>query len=69
MHTLDPRGNKIGGIETHVRQVMSKHPDDISVLFVGVDEIGDAELGRVHPVKLGDRLIDSCRSPALWSMR
>ncbi|MBE7220596.1 MAG: WecB/TagA/CpsF family glycosyltransferase, partial [Caulobacteraceae bacterium] len=50
MHPMDPRGAKLGGIETHVRQVLARHPQDFSMLFVGVDEIGDRPLGVVGPV-------------------
>lgn len=45
LHAMDPRGNKLGGIETHVRLVLARHPDTISILCVGVDEIGDLRLG------------------------
>ncbi len=58
MHPMDPRGSKLGGIETHVRQVLSRHPRDFSLLFVGVDEIGDSKLGVVRTVTVGDREID-----------
>ena len=58
MHPMDPRGSKLGGIETHVRQVLSRHPTDFSVLFVGVDEYGDCELGKVVRVDMGERSID-----------
>ena len=58
MLPMDPRGAKLGGIETHVRQILANHPRDFSVLFVGVDEIGDAELGVVRHVRFGDRDID-----------
>jgi glycosyltransferase involved in cell wall biosynthesis len=47
IHAMDPRGAKFGGIETHVRQVLSARPDDFSLLFVGIDECGDAPPGRV----------------------
>ena len=58
MHPMDPRGSKLGGIETHVRQVLSRHPADFSVLFVGVDEYGDCKLGEVVRVDMGERTID-----------
>lgn len=48
VHAMDPRGAKFGGIETHVRQVLSARPDDFSLIFVGVDEIGDAPPGHVR---------------------
>ena len=58
MHPMDPRGGKLGGIETHVRLILSRHPADFSVLFVGVDEIGDCELGTVKRVEVDGRVID-----------
>jgi len=44
---MDPRGAKVGGMETHVRQLLARHPADMSVLMVGIDERGDLELGKV----------------------
>ena len=44
-HTMDPRGEKLGGIETHVRLMLARFPG--RVLFVGLDEIGDLVGGRV----------------------
>ena len=58
MHPMDPRGGKLGGIETHVRLILSRHPEDFSVLFVGVDEFGDREIGKVAPLVVDGRTID-----------
>ena len=58
MHPMDPRGSKLGGIETHVRQILARHPADFSVAFVGVDEIGDCRLGTARPIAIGDKTID-----------
>jgi glycosyltransferase involved in cell wall biosynthesis len=58
MHPMDPRGGKLGGIETHVRLILSRHPDDFSILFVGVDEFGDCKLGEVRKVDVAGRQID-----------
>ena len=58
MHPMDPRGAKLGGIETHVRLVLEHHPDDFRVLFVGVDEIGDMEISRVVTLRSAGREID-----------
>ena len=58
MHPMDPRGAKLGGIETHVRLILRRHPDDFCVLFVGVDEIGDCKLGEVTRIAMGERMID-----------
>ena len=56
-HPMDPRGDKLGGIETHVRLVLACHPADVDLLFVGIDEIGDRPLGRVAPLDYGGRRI------------
>jgi glycosyltransferase involved in cell wall biosynthesis len=58
MHPMDPRGGKLGGIETHVRLILRRHPEDFSVLFVGVDELGDCKPGEVKRVDAGGRIID-----------
>ena len=58
MHPMDPRGSKLGGIETHVRHILSRHPADFSVLFIGVDEYGDCKLGEVIRVQMGERTVD-----------
>lgn len=58
LHTIDPRGGKVGGIETHVRLMLSRHPADVSVLLVGMDERGDLELGKVVPVEFDGRSVD-----------
>lgn len=57
-HPLDPRGAKVGGIETHVRLMLSRHPADFSVLFVGMDERGDLEIGKVIKIEVDGRTID-----------
>ena len=58
MHPMDPRGSKLGGIETHVRMILARPPADFSILFVGVDEIGDCTLGEIRHVRLGDKIVD-----------
>ncbi len=57
-HPMDPRGTKLGGIETHVRLVLARHPPTMSVLLVGVDEIGDCECGRVRAMPYDGRVVD-----------
>jgi glycosyltransferase involved in cell wall biosynthesis len=56
-HPMDPRGVKLGGIETHVRLILSAYPNDFSILFVGVDEHGDCRLGEVTELAVGGRKI------------
>ncbi|GAC1331534.1 MAG: hypothetical protein NVSMB26_10030 [Beijerinckiaceae bacterium] len=55
---MDPRGRKLGGIETHIRLLLAAHPNDFSVLFVGVDEIGDLPLGKLARIVFEGRAID-----------
>ena len=47
LHPFDPRGCKVGGIETHVRNTIKFIPDDIEMIIVGVDETNDLELGKI----------------------
>jgi glycosyltransferase involved in cell wall biosynthesis len=58
LHPMDPRGSKVGGIETHVRLILSHLPMDMSVFFVGIDEIGDSTIGRARQLRLRERVID-----------
>lgn len=58
LHPIDPRGAKVGGIETHVRLMLSRHPDTVSVLLVGVDERGDLEIGRTVTLDIDGRKVD-----------
>jgi len=57
-HPIDPRGAKVGGIETHVRMMLERHPDDFSVLLVGMDERGDLKIGQPVKLTVGGREID-----------
>ena len=34
IHPIDPRGEKVGGIETHIRLILQRYPDDFSVLYI-----------------------------------
>ena len=58
MHPMDPRGHKLGGIETHVRLILAHHPEDFRIVFVGVDEIGDLTLGKLQTMAYAGRQID-----------
>ena len=58
MHPMDPRGSKLGGIETHVRLIQNSHPADFSILFVGVDEFGDLPPGKISRLRVDGREID-----------
>src|SRR6218665_126889 len=48
IHPFDPRGQKVGGLETYIRDFITFHPTDTDILFVGVDSIGDLKLGEVR---------------------
>jgi len=58
MYAMDPRGSKVGGIETHIRLLLKHHPADFRLLFVGLDERGDLGLGRVAPLTIEGREVD-----------
>lgn len=58
IHQLDPRGSKVGGIETHVRLLLRHLPADFTVLLVGIDEIGDLRLGRMVEIEADGRRVD-----------
>ncbi len=47
LHSFDPRGTKVGGLETFIRDMLAFLPDDFSFLMIGVDGVGDLELGKV----------------------
>jgi glycosyltransferase involved in cell wall biosynthesis len=47
IHSFDPRGAKVGGLETFIRDMLAFTPDDFSFLMIGVDAIGDLKLGEV----------------------
>lgn len=57
MHPMDPRGAKLGGIETHVRNLIAFHPADFHLIFVGVDEIGDMPIGKPADITVLGRTI------------
>ncbi len=52
---MDPRGIKVGGIETHVRQVLRHRPAGTEALLIGVDDRGDLPLGTVSTVEFAGR--------------
>ena len=37
IHPFDPRGEKVGGLETYIRDFITFHPADTDLLFIGVD--------------------------------
>jgi glycosyltransferase involved in cell wall biosynthesis len=47
IHSFDPLGVKVGGLETFVRDMIGHLPDDFSFLMIGVDASGTRPLGKV----------------------
>lgn len=47
IHSFDPRGAKVGGLETFIRDMIAFLPDDFKFLMIGVDASGDLELGKI----------------------
>lgn len=56
-NTSDPRGLKVGGIETYTRDYIEFHPEDMNLLFIGPDEIGDLNLDEINEVEFRGRRI------------
>jgi glycosyltransferase involved in cell wall biosynthesis len=56
-NSADPRGLKIGGIETYTRDYIEFHPDDMNLIFVGPDEIGDLRQDEINEVAFRGRRI------------
>lgn len=57
IHTMDPRGSKVGGIETHIRHLLKHHPRESQLVMVGIDERGDLPLGRFSTIDVEGRHI------------
>ena len=47
IHSFDPRGAKVGGLETFIRDMIGYLPEDFSFLMIGVDATGDLPIGKV----------------------
>ena len=58
LHPFYPRGSKVGGLETYIRDFIGFHPPDVDVLLIGVDGRGDLELGKVHATEFRGRRFD-----------
>jgi glycosyltransferase involved in cell wall biosynthesis len=58
IHPFDPRGEKVGGLETYIRDFITFHPVDTDILFIGVDSTGELELGRLHRLTFRGRGFD-----------
>lgn len=55
VYQMDPRGEKVGGIETHVRTLVAHAAPDFEIALVGVDAAGDLPLGVPAAIEVGDR--------------
>jgi glycosyltransferase involved in cell wall biosynthesis len=55
VHPMDPRGIKVGGIETHVRQILRHAPAGADPLLIGIDDRGDLPLGKVSDIAFSGR--------------
>lgn len=58
IHPFDPRGEKVGGLETYIRDFITFHPDDTDLLFIGVDSSGDLKLGEITQLTFRGRTFD-----------
>jgi glycosyltransferase involved in cell wall biosynthesis len=58
IHPFDPRGQKVGGLETYIRDFITFHPPDTDLLFIGIDSAGDLKLGEVHRLSFRGRTFD-----------
>src|SRR4029078_7288500 len=58
IHPFDPRGQKVGGLETYIRDFITFHPVDTDILFIGVDSTGELELGKLHRLTFRGRGFD-----------
>ncbi|MBR1119976.1 glycosyltransferase [Bradyrhizobium lablabi] len=58
IHPFDPRGEKVGGLETYIRDFITFHPADTDLLFIGVDSRGDLELGQIHNLTFRGRTFE-----------
>ena len=47
IHSFDPGANKVGGLETFIRDMIAFLPDDFTFLMIGVDGTGDFPLGKL----------------------
>jgi glycosyltransferase involved in cell wall biosynthesis len=55
LNSADPRGKKVGGIETYIRDYIYYHPEDMDLLFIGADEIGDLPVGKITETEFRGR--------------
>lgn len=54
-NSSDPRGKKIGGIQTYTRDYIHYHPEDMDLLLIGADETGEMPIGEVSEIEFRGR--------------
>jgi len=55
MQPIDPRGTKVGGLETYIRDFLKFYPEGWKILLIGIDERGDLEPGKIIDLTLRSR--------------
>lgn len=55
MQPIDPRGTKVGGLETYIRDFLKFYPEGWNILLIGIDERSDLELGKIVNLTLRSR--------------
>lgn len=58
MHPFDPRGTTVGGFFTYIRDFIAFHPEDMDLLLIGVDGVGDLRIGETSRLTLKGRSFD-----------
>lgn len=58
IHSFDPLGAKVGGLETFVRDMIAHAPDDFTFLMIGVDATGSKPLGKLTRETFRGRAFD-----------
>ncbi len=58
IHPFDPRGTKVGGLETYIRDFITFHPDEFDLLMIGADSQGDLTPGEIHRIAFRGRNFD-----------
>lgn len=58
IHSFDPLGVKVGGLETFVRDMIGHLPDDFTFLMIGVNSSGKRPLGKVSRETFRGKVFD-----------
>ena len=57
VYPTNPRGVKVGGIETFIRSFLELAPTEVKTRLVGIDTVGDLLCGTWQTVAVGDRSV------------